>query len=1021
MLSRRGRCFAFDERADGYVRGEGGGVIILKPLAQALADGDRIRAVILGTGVNSDGRTIGLSLPSEAAQARADPHGIRARRRHARRPRVFRDARHRHAGRRSDRGRRGRTRARPEPARAAADRLGQDQYRPSRTGLRDGRADQGGAGARPRHRAADAALRDAEPENPVRRTQPAARARRSSRSRSGRCAGVNSFGFGGTNGHAVLARRRRTAARRQKPPLPKRTLPPLVISARTEASLRTLAQSWRDTLAAAPAEAVASLLRGAARRREHHPQRLVALGADRADTVAALADFAAGDRKRRRSSPEPRVRDGQARLRVRRQRRAVAGHGARRLSRECRVPRRGRRGRCGPVRPALGWSVGEMLEARRRRRAAGACRHRAAAALRGAGRHRHACCAGSGSRRPGISATASARSRAAWAAGALSLADAARVVVARSRQQERTRGRGRMAALALGADGGARASRRDRQPARDRRASTQAQSVTLSGPERGDRPIGSRSAPPRRCLPRPRSRFRVPFGGDGPDPRRSARRSCRPVLQARRRPLLISTVTGDPVGVGRTRRRVLVAQYPQPGPVCRRHGRGWSATVSASLSRSGPTRCCRPICTTRCAPRKAQGRVLGTLDPQAGGRGPVSGNRRPLSMSRDMTSSGPRGSTAPPSATGCRSIRGTRSGSGSSTRSRPATWSTRPSTIRCSASASRGRCRPGSIISMPTCCRGSPTTRSRGCRCCRPPRSSRWRWPRRGCAARMRAASRSVDVELRRPLPFDKGRPARSAASSSAEDGDWELSSRPRLADEPPTLHAVARLATAGDFVPPPLFGPAEPGRGRDGRRRALWRSPPGSGLITAAGSAPSAHRAAGRRTRRWRTSIRRSSARPLAPLSDPSRAAGRRAAGFAGADRRSASMPILTASSFLPWRFGRVRVAGAVRTAPARARLRVTRIGTRSASADIALFDEAGADRRRVVGLLVPPGRADPPRPRPKTARLRIDLVPAPLGETRRRPCLRRDRRYCRAAGCMSADADGRRASTNRPCCSTR
>src|ERR1700736_3286422 len=69
MLSRRGRCFAFDERADGYVRGEGGGVVVLKPLADAVAAKDRIHAVIRATAVNSDGRTIGLSLPSESAQA----------------------------------------------------------------------------------------------------------------------------------------------------------------------------------------------------------------------------------------------------------------------------------------------------------------------------------------------------------------------------------------------------------------------------------------------------------------------------------------------------------------------------------------------------------------------------------------------------------------------------------------------------------------------------------------------------------------------------------------------------------------------------------------------------------------------------------------------------------------------------------------------------------------------------------------------------------------------------------------
>ncbi|KAH9879452.1 hypothetical protein IAQ61_001270 [Plenodomus lingam] len=60
--------YAFDERANGYARGEGMGVVILKPLHKALEDNDPIRAVIRGTAASSDGRTAGITMPSKQAQ-----------------------------------------------------------------------------------------------------------------------------------------------------------------------------------------------------------------------------------------------------------------------------------------------------------------------------------------------------------------------------------------------------------------------------------------------------------------------------------------------------------------------------------------------------------------------------------------------------------------------------------------------------------------------------------------------------------------------------------------------------------------------------------------------------------------------------------------------------------------------------------------------------------------------------------------------------------------------------------------
>ena len=296
MLAPDGRSKAFDSRANGFVRAEGCGVVVLKRLSDAQAAGDRILAVIRGTAVNQDGRTNGLTAPSGLAQEAV----IRQALRNAGLPpeRISYVEAHGTGTALGD----------PIEAEALAAVLGE---RPEGNACQIGAAKssighlEGAAGVAGliktvlglRHNTIPPIvhLQSLNPHIvPVRSLAFPADVRPWLREAEPRCAGVSSFGWSGTNAHLILEEPPEmvpAAVVRRKVGRPVL----LALSAHSQPALKELAQRWRERLNSAQDASLEDLCYTAAARRTHLDCRLAATGRSAAELSTELDRFLRGE------------------------------------------------------------------------------------------------------------------------------------------------------------------------------------------------------------------------------------------------------------------------------------------------------------------------------------------------------------------------------------------------------------------------------------------------------------------------------------------------------------------------------------------------------------------------------------------------------------------------------------------------------------------------------------------------------------------------------------------------------
>jgi acyl transferase domain-containing protein/SAM-dependent methyltransferase/NAD(P)-dependent dehydrogenase (short-subunit alcohol dehydrogenase family) len=296
MLAPDGRCKTFDAAADGFARGEGCGVLVLKRLSDALSDSDTVHAVIRGTAVNQDGRSGGLTVPNGPAQERVIRAALDAA--HAGPAEIDYVEAHGTGTSLGD----------PIEIRALSAALGAERPHDAKllvgsvkTNLGHLEAAAGVAGVikvvlalengsipphlhfqhpSPHIPWADYNVAVTSTEHPW---PPGSRTR---------MAGVSSFGFSGTNAHAVIQEAPRTDRKvaRAEP----RSFHCLPLSARSETALAKLATRYRQTMSNRSDLALGDVTHTAGAGRSHFPRRLAVVADTTATAVDALRAFAGG-------------------------------------------------------------------------------------------------------------------------------------------------------------------------------------------------------------------------------------------------------------------------------------------------------------------------------------------------------------------------------------------------------------------------------------------------------------------------------------------------------------------------------------------------------------------------------------------------------------------------------------------------------------------------------------------------------------------------------------------------------